>query len=311
MSRNFCLDIGGSFIKLGIGSGQELTEIGSTPTPGTDYQRFLESLTQTLVSGGMNAADRLGLSIAGSIDADSGAIRAVQLPFLATVDLIADLRDRLTRQFGRPPQHEVVAQNDADCFALAEACFGSGRDRDNVFAIILGTGVGGAQVYRKRLVSGFAGTSGEWGHGPFVQRQDPVNPEFVPRIACSCGQSGCINSVGGARGLEAIHLATASERIDSRQILSGWASGEATCGRSVRALVSILSDALAVTLNVTGAEVVPVGGGLSTADQLLNALNEATQRKVLHPRPDPLLVKGQFGKNGGLWGIHARMLEET
>lgn len=208
-------------------------------------------------------------------------------------------------------EHVIIIENDADCFAIAEATHGPGRGFDNVFAIILGTGVGGAQIYQQNLIRGFGGSSGEWGHGPFVQNQDGRLPDFIPQIACTCGQMGCINTVGGARGLEAIHTASGNQQLDSRQIIEGWSAADAGCSQSVARYISIVGDALALTVNITGAQIVPVGGGLSNALQLLSALNNDVQSKILLPRPDPLIVKGTFGKNGGLWGINAQLLGQA
>lgn len=311
MPNNFCLDIGGSFIKLGIGTGPSLKEVASTPTPIRHYDSFLQSIVDILRSNGFATDDRLGISITGAIDRAGGHILSSQLPFLGQVQLAIDLARALQQAIGWGHENAVVIENDADCFALAEAHFGAGRAYENIFAIILGTGVGGAQVYRKRLIRGFGDTSGEWGHGPFVQRQNPSAPGFVPQLVCPCGQKGCINTIGGARGLEIIHGVSGDEDMDSRQIIDGWMAGDAACAKTVQSYVAVVSDALALTLNITGAQIVPVGGGLSSAQPLLSALDAAVQTKVLLPRPAPLLIKGATGENGGLWGMHAQLLNPS
>ena len=307
MTRHFCLDIGGSFIKLGIGQDTGLAEIASVPTP-ADYEGFVARTVETLEGAGLQAQDRVGISIAGSIDAANGTIHAAQLPFLARVDFAADLGTALAGRLGAGLSAPILVENDADCFAMAEAHFGIGRGFDNVFAVILGTGVGGAQVYQGRLLRGFGGTAGEWGHGPFVQKQDPAASDFIPQFACACGQKGCINTIGGARGLEALHAATGNSLADSRQIVDGWAVGDPACSATVAAYVGVLSDALALTLNITGAQIVPIGGGLSSAAELLSAIDAEVRRKTLVARSQPVVIKGETGQNGGLWGIHAQLL---
>ncbi|WP_419907642.1 ROK family protein [Hoeflea sp.] len=309
MCKIFCLDIGGSFIKLGVSGADGLAETASISSP-SDYDTFLDRLATLLLSEGIGPQDRLGISIAGSIDAENGSVHAAQLPFLASVNLAADLEAAIGTRMGAALKESIRVENDADCFALAEATFGAGRSYENVFAIILGTGVGGAQVYRGDLVRGFGGSAGEWGHGPFIQKQDPSAPGFVPQFACACGQKGCINTVGGARGLEAMHAASGNPLSESKTIIDGWAGGDAACTATVSSYVSLLSDALAITLNITGAQIVPVGGGLSNALILLSAIDSEVQRKVLLPRPTPLVVKGQTGHNGGLWGIYAQLMKE-
>lgn len=310
MNRHFCLDIGGSFIKLAIGKDDSLAEAGSVPTP-TSYDAFLARTVDTLISGGLQANDRVGISIAGSIDADNGSIKAAQLPFLANADFARELGNALSARLGEALHARIAIENDADCFAMAEAHFGVGRGLDNLFAIILGTGVGGAQVYRGELLRGYAGTAGEWGHGPYIQKQDPSKPGYIPQFACACGQKGCINTIGGARGLEALHAAAGNRLADSRQIIDGWSNGDPACSTTIASYVAVLSDALALTLNITGAQIVPVGGGLSSVAELLSVIDNEVRRKTLQARNAPMVVEGQTGRNGGLWGIHAQLLSEA
>ena len=309
MSKIYCLDIGGSYVKLGTGNGNDLRETDAIATP-TQYGAFLDRTTGLMVSAGFGPKDRLGVSIAGSIDAGNGSVHAAQLPFLAGVDFAADLEAALGARLGAPLRDAIRVENDADCFALAEATFGAGRGFENVFAAILGTGVGGAQVYRGELIRGFSGSAGEWGHGPFIQKQEPGIPGFVPQFACACGQKGCINTIGGARGLEAMHAAAGHPLCDSKAIIDGWTAGDTACTATVASYVSLLSDALALTLNITGAQIVPVGGGLSNAPALLSAIDGEVRHKVLRPRPEPVVIKGQTGRNGGLWGIYALLLKD-
>ncbi|MDA4847991.1 ROK family protein [Hoeflea poritis] len=309
MSKIYCLDIGGSFIKLATGNGDDLQEVEAVATP-PEYGAFIDRTADLLAAAGIGPRDRLGVSIAGSIDVDNGSVHAAQLPFLASVDFGSDLGAAIGVRLGTPLKSAIRIENDADCFALAEATFGAGRTFDNVFAIILGTGVGGSQVYRGELIRGFGGSAGEWGHGPFIQKQDPSTPGFVPQFACACGQKGCINTMGGARGLEAMHAAAGNPLRDSKAIIDGWAGGDTACTATVASYVSLLTDALAVTLNITGAEIVPVGGGLSSATALISAIDSGVRHKVLRPRPEPLVIRGQTGQNGGLWGIYAQILKD-
>lgn len=309
MARHFCLDIGGTYIKLASGDDTGLGKADMVATP-TGRAAFMERTVDLVVSAGIAPQDRLGVSIAGSIDSGSGSVDAAQLPQLAGTDFASELARQVGKRIGAALQHRVSVENDANCFALAEAHFGAGRGFDNVFAIILGTGVGGGQVCRGDLVRGFGGTQGEWGHGPFVQKQDPLSDGYIPQFTCGCGLTGCIDTVGGARGMESIHAAAGNARIDSKAIVAGWLDGEKSRGATISSYVGVLSDALAIAANITGAEIIPVGGGLSNAEELLTAIDGEVQRKVLKQRPGRLVVKGQTGHNGGLWGMHARLMRE-
>ena len=61
---------------------------------------------------------------------------------------------------------EIRTENDANCLALSEAVDGAAAGAASVFAVILGTGVGGGLVIDGKLVSGRNKIAGEWGHIP-------------------------------------------------------------------------------------------------------------------------------------------------
>ena len=100
MPRYYCIDIGGSYIKLAVGDGQVLNQVSQKPTPTETLADFLSCVAETLLAGGMQAADRLGISITGSIDASKGTVQAAHLPFLAEIDLATKLQTALGRTLG-------------------------------------------------------------------------------------------------------------------------------------------------------------------------------------------------------------------
>ncbi len=184
--------------------------------------------------------------------------------------------------------------NDADCFALAEATQGAGRGKAAVFGVILGSGVGGGLVLGGRLVTGAGGYAGEWGHGPVI-RGDHA-------FACGCGQAGCVDTVGGARGLERLHRAETGETLGSEAIVAAWKAGEAAAGATLALWRDLVAGPLALVVNVTGADVVPVGGGLSRAQGLVAYLDEAVRVRILRRTTAPLLVPAECGPDAGLLG---------
>jgi N-acetylglucosamine kinase len=163
-----------------------------------------------------------------------------------------------------------------------------------VFGVILGSGVGGGLVIDGRLVTGAGGFAGEWGHGPVIRG------EFA--FPCGCGQTGCIDTVGGARGLERLWRALGGEALGSVEILARWQSGDALAGKVVDLWEELVAGPLAMVLNVTGAGIVPVGGGLSSVPALITRLDHAVRARVLRRSPAPLVVQAQCAVEPGLIG---------
>lgn len=271
-------DIGGSRIRAARGG----VGLGEVATPLHDAQAFVGAL-----HGFLRAGDRaVAISVAGVVDPDSGQITVANIPCLNGRALAAELQTAL----GLP----VLVLNDADCFALAEMAAGAARGHRNVFALILGSGVGGSLVIDGRVVQGAGGYAGEWGHGPVIR--DPV-------FTCGCGQKGCLDTVGSARGIERLHHHLTGEEIGSVEVIRRWRSGQPA--PAVPLWLELVGGQLAMVVNVVGASVVPVGGGLSNDRALIAALDRAVRARILRRTGQPLVVVAETGANAGLIGAAA------
>lgn len=71
----------------------------------------------------------------------------------------------------------VHVENDANCFALAEARMGAGKDGKVVIGLTLGTGVGGGIVINGSIFQGADGFAGEIGHMLLRPGEPPYETE--------------------------------------------------------------------------------------------------------------------------------------
>ena len=171
---------------------------------------------------------------------------------------------------------------------------GAGRGQGTVFGVILGSGVGGGLVIGGRAITGAGGYAGEWGHGPVIRG------EYA--FPCGCGQVGCVDTVGSARGLERLHRKRTAELLRAEAIIAGWMAGEAEAGETLALWRDLVAGPLSMVVNVVGADVVPVGGGLSRAPGLVSYLDEAVRLRILRKTKAPLLVPAECGADAGLLG---------
>lgn len=274
-----CFDIGGSTIKSGtVDAAGEVRAGARVATPLHDFEAFAAAV-ETLIEGGSTP---VALAVPGPVDPDTGRIRCANVPCIDGRPLAADLGTVL----GRP----VVVANDADCFALAEALRGAGRGHRIVFGIILGTGVGGGIVIDGRPLAGTGGVAGEWGHGPITATRAGSPPAEVPRFRCGCGLTGCVNTVGGARGLERLHVHLHGAQVSSTAILADWATGAPAATRTVDVWADLVADPLALAVNLLGPAVAPVGGGLGTVPALVARLDAAVRARVMRRSGGAILV---------------------
>ena len=270
-------DIGASRIKAAR-PGVMLDEVA---TPLADFGAFTQALR-----GYLTGQERgVVLSVAGIVP-PVGRAKVANIPCLDGRQVALDLRAAL----GVP----VLVLNDADCFAMAELAQGAAQGHRNVLGLILGSGVGGGVILDGRLVRGEGGYTGELGHGPVIRD---------PAFACGCGQTGCLDTVGSARGLERLHLHLTGQTLSSPAILDQWVAGAKV--PAVDLWLDLVSGVLSVVVNVLGCSIIPVGGGLANVPSLIAALDQATRARILRRVDLPLLVVAQVSADAGLVGALA------
>src|SRR5712671_4227028 len=178
------IDFGGTKIEAIALSpaGQEIARLRVT-TP-RDYAACLDAIVALVreLERAAGAQGTVGVGIPGTVVPRTGLVKNANSTWLNGRPLERDLEGRL----GRP----VRVMNDANCFALSEAVDGAAAGAEVVFGVILGTGVGGGIVIRRRPISGRNKIAGEWGHNPL-----PWPDEQERRgAACYCGKSGCVET---------------------------------------------------------------------------------------------------------------------
>ncbi|MGV8936669.1 MAG: ROK family protein [Allorhizobium sp.] len=289
-----CFDIGGTAIKGAAAfSPDDVRAFTRLPTPGNDFNAFVDTLKSVIAQGGCTPGC-VSISIAGVIDPDTNRAIVANIPCVHGRPLAADL----TAALGLP----VIIANDADCFAIAEASIGAGKGHRVVFGAIIGSGVGGGLVIDGKLINAGGGFAGEWGHGPVAATSAGNPPISVPAFQCGCGLKGCVDAVCSARGMEKLHNYLHGETLTSEEIIDAWQRGDPACARTIDVLVDIIASPLALVINITGATIVPVGGGLSNSQALLSAIDTTVRARILRRFDRPLVVPATCRVEPGLIG---------
>nr|WP_321443723.1 ROK family protein [uncultured Cohaesibacter sp.] len=289
-----CFDIGGTSIKGAFGTDPRSLEIvPRIPTPGTCFDAFASAL-RSVIDAAPQKPRCVAISIAGIVDPKTGLAVVANIPCLHGRPMQADLEATL----GLP----VIIANDADCFALAEAELGSAKGHDVVFGVILGTGVGGGLVIDGQLINRRGGYAGEWGHGPVAATLAGDPPVHLPRFACGCGLKGCIDATCSARGLEKLHKHLTGVCLTAEEIVADWEAGEELASKTIEVYVDLISAPLALVINVTGASIVPVGGGLSNAAALIAAIDAKVRARILVHGLERIVVAAENRIEPGILG---------
>lgn len=242
------VDLGGTKTEAAVlGPSGETVWRERRPTPRDDYDATLAliaSLTEA-ASAHTGSTPPVGVGIPGSVSPATGLIRNANSTWLNDKPLGADLE----RALGRP----VRLANDANCLALSEAADGAAADAHTVFAVILGTGVGGGLVVGGKLVEGANRIAGEWGHNPL--------PGATEGRSCWCGRKDCIETYLAGPAVERAYREDAS--VPAHEVVERAAKGYGAAEEIVERYARDLARALAGVINILDPDAIVLGGGLS------------------------------------------------
>jgi fructokinase len=280
MARRIGIDLGGTKIEAIALDGVAEVFRKRIPSPRGNYRATIESIKSLVEQAGEGT---VGIGIPGALSRKTGLVKNANSTWLIGKPLKEDLEQAL----GRP----VRIENDANCFALSEATDGAGQGAEVVFGVILGTGVGGGIVVRRKVVKGANAIAGEWGHNPLPAPQ----PEDFPLPDCYCGRKGCIETYLSGPGLSADHERVTGRRLSAQEIVS--LEGEALARYEAR-----LARALASVINVLDPDVIVLGGGMSNVARLYTEVPRLWGRHVFSDHVATRLARPAHGDASGVRG---------
>lgn len=288
----FGVDLGGTKIEIAVLCGDETLFRHRMETP-REYAGMLDGVARLLAEAERQTGCRatvLGVGTPGSLSPATGLIRNANSTWLNDRPLDRDL----ARHLGRP----VRLANDADCFALAEALTGAGRDAGTVFGVILGTGIGAGIVTGGRLVTGPNVIAGEWGHMALPRPE----PDEIPGPACWCGRHGCIEAWCSGPALAADHAARSGERLSVEDISARAVAGDKAARLTLARHVDRLGRTLANVVNLLDPEVIVLGGGLSNLPGFADDLSGAIRPHVFSDCFRTAIRRHLLGDSAGVIG---------
>ncbi|HYE20759.1 MAG TPA: ROK family protein [Tepidisphaeraceae bacterium] len=227
------------------------------------------------------SATAVGLAAPGVARADGRCIRWMR-GRLAEVEGL-DWSERL----GRP----VPVINDAQAALLGEIWLGAAKGASNAILLTLGTGVGGAAVVDGRLLRGWLGRAGHFGH---ICLDVDGEQDIVRTPGSLETMIGNYNIAGRSGGrFDTTHSLIAALRAGDEPAQTVWA-------KSVRALAC----GIASLVNVLDPEVVIVGGGIAAAGATLFEPLAAELKEVLWRLDDEhvRVVPAALGEFAGAFG---------
>ncbi len=275
-------------------------------------KRIKATIEEALRTAKLSARDLSGIGVGapGPLDLDRGII--LHAPNLGWHNV--RLKDALERAFKCP----AIVANDVDAGTYGEYRFGAARGGRCVLGVFPGTGIGGACIYRGRIIRGKTASAMEIGH---------IEVDPGGRL-CGCGRRGCLETVASRLAIAA-EAATAVHRgespilaklagTDLAAIKSGTLAkaikmGDKVVEQIVRHAAHRLGQATGNVVNLLAPDVVVLGGGLIQAMPVLY-LKEARRgildRALKDFTPDLKIVAAKLGDDATVMGAAALASDE-
>jgi fructokinase len=286
--RRIGVDLGGTKIEGAVldAAGRPIVRQRVPTEQQRGYEHIVEATGKLVDALRVQAPEcgAIGVGTPGAVSSRTGLLKNSNTACLNGRDLRGDLRMRI----GLP----VIVENDANCFALAEATSGAAQGSAMVFGIIIGTGCGGGLVVGGRLWSGPQHIAGEWGHHSI----DPRGPE------CYCGQRGCVETYLAGPAVERAYAVRAGAPAGMAEIIACARTGEAAARAVFDDFLDHFGRALANVLAILDPDVVVLGGGLSNIEELYVEGRAAAARYVFNDELRTPILRNRLGDSAGVIG---------
>ena len=225
----------------------------------------------------------IGLGLPGSVDPKTKLMINGNTTCLIDVPLTNILAKKISF-----PEERIKTANDANCFALAEANLGVGKNFSESavsIGLILGTGCGSGITINRKSFTGSRGGAGEIGH-------TTLYPDGLP---CYCGRKGCAELYLSGKGLENLYFEKTKSRKLATEILE--------IPEERKAYQKDLSTFLTNITNFFDPDYIVFGGGLSKDESLYKEVFHSLQEsQFLKGSNPPKLLKNHLGDSAGVFG---------
>ena len=309
MKYCFGVDIGGTFVKLGLFTTEgELLEKWQIPTRREDESSHVlpdiaASIAAKLEEKGIAKEDVTGVGFGtpGPVTEDGVAVCPANLDWVNK-----PVAKELSELTGFPCR----GGNDVNTAGLGEMWRGGARGYKNVVVVPIGTGVGAAIIVNGKVVAGARGAAGEIGH---IHVDDEIQEP------CGCKAVGCVEQFSSATGLVRMAkkaLAEGKETslstlevVTAKDVIDAAKAGDAVADEIFDKFCNYLGYSLAATAAVIDPEIFIIGGGVSRAGQVLVDRVQAYFVKYAWPGiRDIKFALAELGNDAGIYGAASMVI---
>lgn len=249
------VDIGATKAALGIVTDEfQILEKVEVPTgAGTNIWQDIEGASRSLLSRADGDCLGVGIGSAGPLHLDEGQISPVNIPNWRNFPIV----NKFSTLVGT---ENVVLHGDAMALAHAEYRLGAGQDTQNMFGMVVSTGIGGGLVLGGKLFTGVTGNASYFGHHSIA---------FEGK-ECVCGRIGCVETyASGPKMVEyAQEIGWRHQNPDFKSLAQDARDGNKFAIASIDRGSKALANAIVNVLDILDINTVVIGGGVSEAGEI-------------------------------------------
>ena len=282
---NIGIDLGGTKTEgVLIDEEFQIIERKRVPTNQTNGYESILNTIKDLVNDlkKNNEKTSIGICTPGALSKESGFIKNSNTQCLIGKDLKNDLEKILNQ--------ELLIENDANCFALAEARLGAAKNHDTVFGVIMGTGVGGGLVIDGKIHTGRTNIAGEWGH-------HCIKPDGNE---CYCGRKGCVETYISGPALEKKWNELTNQNTSVSDIVKNPQEDAYKTWKNE--FLENFGLSLANVIDILDPDAIVLGGGLSNIPFLYDEGKNLVYENVFSDTVDTPILQNQLGDSAGVFG---------
>lgn len=231
--------------------------------------------------------ETIGIGTPGSLDPQTQLLKNSNSTILNQKPFKKDLEEIL--------KLPLKIANDANCFALAEAKMGIVQEvaphAEVVFGVIMGTGVGGGIVVNGKVINGFQGIAGEWGHN-FLDDSGGK---------CYCGKTGCVETVISGPALERYYENISQEKKKLADVVAS-AGHDKHAEATIERLIHFFGLGISSVVNLLDPDIIVIGGGVGNIDVLYSDGVQAVGDYTFNTSLKTPIVKPKLGDSAGVFG---------
>lgn len=250
-----------------------------------DIVKVIHQVRSRLSSDGLLG---VGIGVPGFIDMEAGVvIGSANLPGFQGFPV----RDQIQSHLGTP----IILENDANAAALGEHWMGAGKDVKYLALLTLGTGIGGGIIIDGKVLHGFLGMAGEFGHMT-------VFPDGNP---CGCGNCGCLEKHASATAIAAMgRMMHFGRETTSATVYELALKGNERALLVFETVGRALGVAIASLINIFNFPLYLLSGGpLPAWDLFAPAMfGEVKKRSFTYARTGTRIERALLGADAGLFG---------